>query len=153
MKLTRVALMTGLLVVPAMLLTGCGNQEAKRSGADNNIKNVKAIVASLKETFAAGSTVPKDDANARGSVDNRMAVVAVLVTDKIPYTVNKRVSDDTKRKATLAKLDETGKFLTKTVIPKYTEAQASGKAEDAKALIPLMEQLEQRLDEVVKALD
>ena len=155
MKLTRVALMAGLLVVPAMFLTGCSDKTKVRSGVENNINNAKIMIAALKETFSEGRTEAKPDPNARGASgpDARMGLVAVLVAEKIPYAVNKRISDDTKRKAAMDKLAESGKFIDNTLVPKFNEAKKTGKPEDAKALIPLMDQLDQQLDEVSKIID
>jgi hypothetical protein len=157
MKLTRTVLMAGLLIVPVMMLAGCGDQSKVRSGVDNNIKNAKILIGQLKTTFEGGTTSVKADPNNRAASgdtgqDSRMAVLAVLVAEKIPYTVNKRVTDDAKKKAALEKLGEITKFIDSTLIPKYNAAQKSGKAEDAKALAPLMGEMDKNLDEVIKVL-
>jgi hypothetical protein len=151
MRLTRMVWLAGVLLVPVLLVTGCGDSAAKRSSMDNNIHNAKMILADLKKTFASGQTI--DSTNLRGGEkDNRMGIVALLIVDKLPYMVNKRVTDATKRAAIQAKLKETCDFVEKTLVPKYVEADASKKPEDAKALVPLADQLDKQLDEINKLL-
>ncbi len=145
MKLARVALLTGLFIVPAVLVSGCGDNAQKRSSMDNTVKNAKLILADLKTTFASGLAEAKAK---EGGQDGRLGLMAILVTEKIPYMVNKRISDEAKKKPLQAKLDETAKFIDGTLVPKWTAAKASGKPEDAKALIPLMDQLDKQLDEI-----
>ena len=151
MKLTRMAWMTGVLLVPALLMMGCQDQAAKRSTMDTNVKNAKLILADLKKTFAAGQIV--EVSNQRGGErDNRMGLLAMLVAEKIPWMVNKRVTDASTKTALQAKLKEAIDLIDNTLVPKFNEAQASKKPEDAKALIPLMDQLDKQLDEVGKLL-
>jgi hypothetical protein len=151
MKLTRMAWMAGLLVVPALLVAGCGDSVAKRSSVDNNIQNAKTLLADLKKTFATGQTegVSKDRG---GGQDTRMGLLTTLVAQKVPWMVNRRVTDASKKAPLQAKLKEASDFIDKTLLPKFVEAQASKKPEDAKALIPLMDQLDKQLDEVDKLL-
>jgi hypothetical protein len=151
MKLTRLALMAGLLVVPAFLMVGCQDQAAKRSSMDTNVQNAKMILADLKKTFAGGKIAEVADSRS-GERDNRFGLMAMLIAEKIPYMVNKRVTDASKKAPLQAKLKETVDFIDTTLVPKFTAAQASKKPEDAKALVPLMDQLDKYLDDVNKLL-
>ena len=96
MKLTRMAWMAGVLLVPALFVVGCGDSVAKRSSMDTTIQNAKLILADLKKTFANGQT--EDTTNLRGGErDNRMGLLAMLVAEKIPWMVQKRVTDSAKK--------------------------------------------------------
>lgn len=147
MKLSRIALMAGLIVVPALMIAGCGDSVAKRSSVDNNVKNAKSILADLKTTFSEGKAVAETKGAEVGD-DSRMGMLAILVADKIPYMVNKRITDESKKKPLQAKLKEVSDFIDNTLVPKFNEAKASKKPEQAKALVPLMDQLDKKLDEV-----
>ncbi len=114
------------------------------AAVDNTVKNAKLILADLKTTFAAGQAEAKSEGHG-GGPDGRMGLMAILICEKIPYMVNRRVSDDNKKKAIQAKLQETAKFLDDTLVPKWSAAKTSGKPEDAKALVPLADQLDKKL--------
>jgi hypothetical protein len=144
------ALMAGLLVMPAFLV-GCPDQAAKRSSMDNNVKNAKLILEDLKKTFATGQMIQTGDARS-GERDNRFGLLVMLVNQKIVFMINKRVTDPAQRAPLQAKMVETSGFIENTLVPKYNEALASRKPEDAKALVPLMDQLDKRLDEVSNML-
>ncbi len=154
MKPTRMAVVAGLLVVPALLLVmGCKSDKAKRSSADANIQNAKFLIKSCRETFVTGSVTMNADREAGGSgVDTRLPMLLMLVADKIPFNVNRKVTDqDTKVKA-LAKLEEVTKLVDDSLGPKYQKALDSRRPEDAKALVPLLDQLEKQLDELHEIL-
>lgn len=146
MRLTRMAVISGLLVV-AFQITGCRDQVVQRSSIDNNIKNAKLIAASLKETFSAGRV--EQTSEERGSErDGRFGMLQLLIRQKFSYMINSRVTDPSKRSTAQAKLTETVGFMDSTLVPKYTEAFRSKKPEDAKALVPLLDELDKHLDEL-----
>jgi hypothetical protein len=154
MKLTRMLVGAGLLFIPALLLvTGCQSEKARRSSADANIQNAKLLIKSCRETFAAGRVTGAADPEARGSgVDTRLPILLTIVADKIPFNVNRRVTDPDKKAKALAKLAEVTKLVDESLGPKYQAATNSQKPEDAKALVPLLDQLDQQLDELHEIL-
>jgi hypothetical protein len=153
MKLTRMVV-AGLVVVPALLvLTGCQSDKAKRSSPDANLQNAKTLIKSCRETFAAGDISMKTDRESGGSgVDTRLPMLLTIVADKIPFNVNRKVTDQAKKAKALAKLEEVKKLVDESLGPKYQTALDSRKPEDAKALVPLLDQLEKQLDEVSEIL-
>lgn len=156
MKFSRMTLLSGLLI-PALLLTGCKDSARTRSTADYNVTNAKKMLQDLKNEFASGRTAPApvgaSDDSRSGGEDGRLNLVVMLVAEKIPYTINKRVTDSAKKAQLAAKIKEATKLIDDTLIPKYMDAVKSKKAEDAKALVPICEQLDKHLDELAAMLD
>ncbi len=150
MKLTRMAVVAAMLVLPAFLLMGCGDGAAKRSTTEANIQNAKTMIAGLKETFESGQTTRQAEAGGRG--DGRLGILTLLVNQNIEYTINKKVSDAGKRQQALEQLEQAKTMLKEQIVPKFEEASQSKSPEDARALVPLMEQLDQQLDKVNEAL-
>lgn len=145
MRLTRMALLAGLLVVPAFLMTGCRDKTATRSTMNSDVENCKKILGAMKETWNTGKV-------AEGSEDGRLGLLAVILNTKMPYKINKRMTDP-KRQVALAKAKDVNKFVEETLIPKFAVASKSKKPEDAKALIPVADQLDKLFDELDKTLD
>jgi hypothetical protein len=143
------ALLAGLLVVPALVMTGCGDSARQRSSMDSNIKNAKLILADLKATWASGHAIgQKTGGGDPGGQDDRLGLVAVMITEKVPYMIQKKVSDDAKKKQLNAKVAEITKFIDDPLAIKYVAAKTSNKPEDAKALVSLADQLDKKLDEL-----
>ena len=144
------AVQSGPLLVPgAMASQPASTQPMRVAAVDNNIRNASIILANLKETFASGSVTA---GNQGGMPDSRMGILALLVTEKIPYTISKRVEDPKAREAALAQLKISGDFIDNELIPAYNSAKASGKPEDAKALVSLMDKLDTQLAKLRETL-
>ncbi len=118
-----------------------------------NIKNVQIIAADLRQTFERGqATAASADSS---HPDNRMALMAILVTQKLPYMVNKRVEDDAAREAIQADLKAAGDYIDNVLVPAYQKARDSRDPADAKALVPLLDGLTTRVtraDETARRL-
>jgi len=150
MKPSRVAMVAGLLVVPALLVvTGCKSDKGERSTADANIQNAKSLIKSCRETFMTGNVSMNADREAGGTgFDTRFPMLVSLVADKIPFNVNRRVKDPDKKAKALAKLQEISKLVDNSLGPNYQKALGTRNPEDAKALVPLLDQLEKQMDEL-----
>lgn len=148
MRLTRVALLAGLLVVPALLTSGCRDSQTGRVTIDSDVNNAKLLVEGMKQTWASGQTTQAE----KGSTDSRMALVAMMIQTKLPYKVGKRVDDDAKKQVILAKIDEVNTYITGTLVPKFRAADQSKNADEARALVPLADELSKKLDELNKTL-
>lgn len=114
----------------------------------NNIKNAKAILANLRQSpFVSPSTSIQP-----APPDSRMALLAVLIQDKIPYTVSKRVANGTVSQAALVQLKAASQFISSTLLPQYSLAAKSGNPRDVKTLLALLDQLDKQMDALLKTL-
>lgn len=149
MRQVRTALLVGAMVLPVWMLLGCDGGAKQRSSINNNLLNAKLICKDLKETFESGAVI-KDFGGDRGMgrPDSRMNILMLQIQDKIRSTVSRKETNVAKRDKALAKLKESDDFLTNQIIPKYEQAVKSKKSEDAKALVPLMDQLDKQLNEL-----
>lgn len=152
MKNMRTALKVSLVVLPALMLVGCGGGTKARSTVDANIKNAKDFIADLKSTFESGSAEKQLQSDRPGRRDSRMGILTLLV-DKIGSTITKRENDPAKRDKAIAQLRKAQDYLVKEIAPKYNAALQSRKPEDAKALVPMMDQLDKMMDELNNILN
>lgn len=116
---------------------------------DRNFQNVRLIAADLKETFASGA-VTKGGAN--GRPDARMNILMLMIQDKIRSMITLRVADPQAREAALAQLKVAQDHLKNEILPAWEKARASQRPEDAKALVALMDGLDERMAEVREVL-
>lgn len=123
-------------------------QPARPSPLYGSLKNAQLIAADLKETFASGAVTKGDQAD---RPDSRMALLSLLF-EKIEYTIKKRVADPQEREAALARLQVARDHLTNEILPAYEKAKASQSPEGAKAIVALMDGLDERLTKVQDAL-
>ncbi len=117
------------------------------------IKNVQIIAADLRQSFEKGQVTASSDDPSRP--DNRMGILALLVRDKLPYMVNKRVEDQAAREAIQADLKAAGDYIDHELVPACNKARQSKDPADAKALVPLLDGLTARVakvDETAKRL-
>ncbi len=140
-------LLIGLVVPAVWMVTGCRNGAESRSGPDAALANAKYIVKSLKETFQSGQTV-KPPAGRGDRPDARMSILVLQVNGKISSTIRRKEQDAARRDKALAKVQEANALLVKEIMPKFEAAGKTKKPEDAKALVPLMDQLDKKLDEI-----
>jgi hypothetical protein len=126
-----------------------------RGSVTNNLRNAKALIASLRQTCAAGQVVmPAASAAASQAVqgDTRLAIVALLVQDKIPYVVSKRVTDPKVSGTALSQVKTAGQLIQSQMLPLFEKASRSGNPADAKALVPLLDQLDKQMDALLVTL-
>jgi hypothetical protein len=119
------------------------SQSVRPGTLDSNVTNAQTIIADLKETFQAGRAEVGGEEASRP--DSRMGILAVLVRDKIPYVISQRVRDAAPREAALAQVDRIRDYMNNTVVPAWDKARQSKQADDARALVPLMDGLRDQL--------
>jgi hypothetical protein len=126
------------------------SQPARPSTIDLNIKNAQLILTDLKKTFQAGQV--EVEVSTGAGRDNRMGLLALLVTQKIPYMINKRIADADEREAAQAEARKAGEYIDNTLVPAFNKARQSKRPEDARGLVALMDELDGHLTGMQKAI-
>lgn len=152
MRHFRAALMVGAILLPACM-GGCKDTAAVRSSVNANVANTKYVCNSLKKSFEQGQVVAETPGGGAGRPDSRMGMLAMELQEKVRSSITRKEPDVAKRDKALAKLKESADYLNNEIVPKYQAARDSGKPEDAKALVPMMEQLDKQLDDLSDILN
>jgi hypothetical protein len=119
------------------------------ASVSNYIRNAKMMLSDLRRTCAAGQArLP----HAGGERDNRMGIVAWIIQEKLPYIMPRRISNTAVLQAATTQLSAAIQLIETRLIPAYNQAVQSGKPEDAKALVPLLDQLDKQLDALLKTV-
>lgn len=149
----RTAVLVGTILVATGFLTGCKDATKERSGANAVVQNAMMFTTSLRDTFAKGEMAEDFSQGRGGRPDSRMEMLIVQLHDKVRSTITRKVEDVAKRDKALVALDKCNDYLQSDIIPKFKEGMQSKKPEDAKALVPLMNNLEKLLTELSDILN
>lgn len=75
-----------------------------------------------------------------------------LMFEKLRLVVTKEVSDPSNQAEALGMLDRADVLLHDQLAPAYTKAMKSGRPDDAKALVGFYDELDRRMDELLRIL-
>lgn len=107
------------------------------------IGNARLILTDLKKSFEKGEAPQAGDDSSRP--DSRMAILSMLIRDKIPHAASRRIADDAAREAILEEMKAAADYIDREIMPAYDKAVRSKDPADAKALVPLLDGLSPRL--------
>lgn len=116
------------------------------STASNSVRNAKYLITYLKTTFQAGAVgVPASD-------PPRIDILSLLVQDKIKFLIYKHAASQAMATAAQMEQQAAEQLLMSTIVPAYEAAVLSKKPEDARAMVPLMDQLDKHMDKLLQIL-
>lgn len=114
------------------------------------VSKTKRIISNLRSTFAVGKA---DIDTTYDHSEPFFYLVPGLLEGMIPASIQSGVKDTTVKSNALAKLSQIATFLDSQVIPAFKEAYRSRNPADAKALVPLMDQLDKQVDQLQQILE
>jgi len=140
-----------LMALVAWSLVGCSSGAKKRSEASYKItKIIKPMIKSLRDDFQQG-TAERVRTGRFDRPDARMSILAYQL-QKLRRNITSRLKDPQRKATALSKLKEANDFMNSEIIPKHLQARRTKDPEQIKALVPLMDKLEQYMDEILDAI-
>jgi hypothetical protein len=118
------------------------------------VRRIGDDIARCRQDYAAGRLDPPEPSNARENTrrETRMADLLVTVRDRLPYVIQKETPDIRIEYKALAQARAAGQFVETQLLPAYERAEKTGKVEDIRSLVPLIDQLDKQLDDVLTTL-
>lgn len=148
MRATRVWAVSAGVVLVLMVVwwMAAGRARTDWNKPNVQVKNARMMVTSLRGTFDSGKLVADPDPRSGDTQDMRMALVIGII-EKVQRNVSMRETNEARKAAALAKIDEFIKVFDQ-IVPKYQKAVQGRKADAARDLAADMRMLETRLDEL-----
>lgn len=120
------------------------------------IKEAKTLIADLKIDFRAGVAYrdwpPPDVHGGTGRPDSRVSMLDLLIHKKIPLSIQKCVSDQRLQNAAMTECVAANQLMMLQVWPAWHNAKESKNPKDAQAIVPLMDQLDKHMDNLLQIL-
>ncbi len=120
------------------------SQPADADTVELNVGIARNILGDLRKTCQAGTTRVGDLGDAG------LRVLPLLLQDKIPGIIRERIADAATRDAALDQARKASRLLETTLTPAVREAQQSQNGDDARAIVPLLDQLDRQLVDLAK---
>jgi len=155
MKRARVVSAALLVALLAWTVPGCQSGEEERSKPAYRVRMIKYFINDLRGDFRQGVVLRAPQVRGgrdEGREDARMMIIGYML-GKLGPSIPKRVDDASKRDLALAKLAEARKHFAEQLLPEFNKAVGSKKPEDAKALVPLVDKLDEYMDEMLTILE
>lgn len=141
----------GLASSVPVLLTLMRTPTPKSLARSRLIPDMKARITDLRGTFTAGQAECKYN-DGSGRWDSRVPVLADYIQRVMPGIMTRRITDAATRTAVLAELAAASQLLQTKILPAHETALTSGDPADAKALVPLMDELDKYMDNLLRIL-
>jgi hypothetical protein len=153
MRYTRaipVGLLAAVAVEALFIPSGCSSQARKHPGCVVNIQNTKSIIAVERKLCARGEL--REWARPEGAqVQDRGSMLPVMLT-KLRLVISREVVDPAKQGEALVVVEQAEAVLHEQIAPAYAKAMKSRQADDARAVVAMLDELDRRLDELLPIL-
>lgn len=152
MRYTRV-LPVGLLAAVAVEATflpfGCSYQPTKSASCIQVVHVIKSTTADYQQACRKG----RMPAAAPGaSTQDSPGPALSLMLNNLRHCITRQITDETKQAIALEMIDKADALIHDQIAPSYTKAWNSRQADDARALVPLLDELGRQMDDLLRVL-